>query len=292
MRTIEKLSIKCEGKTKVIWNTNVLGAVILEAKKKITAFNDPSKTQEFESKAILATNTTCRIFELLQKSGIPVAYRQQISDTEFLADDCEMIALEVIARRYAFGSYLNRKPEFRRDGIIPRRFHCLVIEFFLKTTEGELILKDGTKAITGLSTEEDDPFINDHNENIWELYHPKKPKSDKSSNLKRGICFDKILKDRSDVEKIEKITREVFLILESAFLQQNMHYIDFKIEFGYNIGGDLVVSDVIDSDSGRLRDFDWKDFSKQSFRDGESLDEVERKYTFVSDLVNRFCLPK
>jgi len=54
--------------------------------------------------------------------------------------------------------------------------------------------------------------------------------------------------------------------------------------------GRLVVADVIDNDSWRLRNSDWKDISKQSFRDGESLDEVQDKYKLVSGLLNRKLL--
>jgi phosphoribosylaminoimidazole carboxylase PurE protein len=49
-----------------------------------------------------------------------------------------------------------------------------------------------------------------------------------------------------------------------------------------------VVSDVIDNDSWRLRNSQWKEFSKQAFRDGETLNEVESNYVFVADLVKDF----
>lgn len=94
-----------EGKTKRIWShEDNPKMVVIESKSKITAFDDPSKTQEFEAKAKYATNTTCRVFELLKKAGIPVAFEKQLGETEFLAPRCTMIPLEVIARRYAVGS--------------------------------------------------------------------------------------------------------------------------------------------------------------------------------------------
>lgn len=66
-------------------------------------------------------------------------------------------------------------------------------------------------------------------------------------------------------------------------------YIDFKIECGFDREtGDLLVADVIDSDSGRLR-FGDVDMSKQSYRDGlASLPEIKKKFDDVAALTDRF----
>jgi phosphoribosylcarboxyaminoimidazole (NCAIR) mutase len=77
--------------------------------------------------------TTCNMFEFLEQTGIPT----QLSKTK-----TETILLEVSARRYATGSYLNRHPEFRKaEGELPHRFHRLCIEMMpLEGTElGKLL---------------------------------------------------------------------------------------------------------------------------------------------------------
>ena len=80
-----------------------------------------------------------------------------------------------------------------------------------------------------------------------------------------------------------------FEVIEEAWKQHGGVYIDFKIECGFDREtGDLLVADVIDSDSGRLR-FGDVDMSKQSYRDGTAtLPEIKKKFDDVAALTDRF----
>ena len=49
-----------------------------------------------------------------------------------------------------------------------------------------------------------------------------------------------------------------------------------------------MIDDVIDNDSWRLKDPNFGEVSKQEFRVGKPLDEIEAKYGHVADLVNQF----
>lgn len=296
----EKGSLCNEGKTKRIMpyknNPNI---VIVKNKNAITAFDDPKFTKEFETKAIHATTTTCRVFELLRKAGIPVAYQRHFSPIEFLAEKCVMIPLEVVARRFAppESSYLQRRPDLTpKENETPHRFHRLVIEFFLKTTEGKLIIPERGEIVTGLNTKkgEEDPFIINPYEEEWHLFHSKKPSWDSESNLKRSVSAVKVLGDdfKEKIENMEDILRKVFLVIEGTWNTMGLRFIDLKIEFGITADGRLVVSDVIDNDSWRLRDANWKELSKEAFRQGEDLSEVERKYGIVSSLISQIRIPK
>jgi len=294
----KKGSLCNEGKTKKIWDLiGTDGVVIVENQKAITAFDNPDFTKEFETKAIHSTNTTCRVFELMQKANIPMAYIDQISPTEFLAEKCTMIPLEVVARRFAVGSYLKRHPELSTGkNKMPHRFHQLVIEFFLKTTNGKLMIPEHGTTLEGLDPKngEEDPFISNPHEKGWHLSHPKKPSWDPDVSLEKTISAKRVLGNdfEAKIKDMEKILRKVFLILEGAWNTMGLRLIDMKIEFGITSNNELVVSDVIDNDSWRLRDADWQELSKESFRQGEELSEVEKKYGIVSSLVSQIRIPK
>ena len=288
-----------KGKTKYI--LEVPGdptAVDLEAKPDITAFDNPDYTKQFETKAGYATMTTCRVFELLRDAGIPVAYREQVSPNRFRADKCQMVMLEVVARRYAVGSYLKRHPELKQDP--PFRFSGLKVEVFLKTTEGGYTDRLGVREELDLDAEagEEDPLIVDPHAEHWQLVHSKKPAWGGEFGL--GVVQPKsVVDDTRDedgkivmIKDMITITRRVFLVLEKAWAMMGYRHIDFKIEFGLTADGRLVVADVIDNDSWRVLNKLWEDFSKQAFRDGESLDEVERKYGIVANLLQQFRVPE
>jgi phosphoribosylaminoimidazole-succinocarboxamide synthase len=263
---------------------------VIRNKPDITAFDDPSFTKQFEAKARFATTTTCRVFELLQRSGIPVAYERQFSETEFLARRLQMIALEVVDRRYAVGSYLSRHPELARPkGETPFKFHPVLGEAFLKTTGGKVTTLSGGVIDFELDAKkgEEDPFIINPLDSVWKLFHPKKVGTDPEADLKKSIVASGVLKHSRHMQMILTIAAGAFVVLEGAFDHLGYKLIDWKIEFGYNANGDPVIGDVIDNDSWRLRTKDWEELSKQAFRDGEDLSEVERKYGVVADLVSR-----
>ena len=323
-----------EGKTKIIWPVEGDGQlVIMEAKDSTTADNDPNKTRQIASKGACATRTTSRVFELLQEAGIPTAYVRQLSDTEILAKNCKMIPLEVIIRRYADGSSLERSPHFKNEGD-KLRFHRLVFELFLKTDKGKLgeidlgeldlrhylptkkedlirclnakktlkSIQEKRPEITDLmqlNKEElveeaikiiDDPWIeNPYNISCWTLRHPKKPTWE-ILHLTR-VDGTSIIDD-DKLQKMEALTRKTFLLLEGAWKTLGYRLVDFKIEFGIDVEGNLVVADVIDNDSWRLRTADWEEISKQTFRDNHPLKDVQENYAHVAAMVEQFRIPK
>ncbi len=288
MDELKKGTLLNEGKTKKIFAVEGNPTrVIVEYKNAITAFDDPSFTQEFATKAKYSNTTTSRAFELLNAAGVPTSYVRQLNDTDFLALSCQMIPLEVVARRYAFGSYLKRMPEFAvAEGQPPHRFDPPVVEFFLKTTKGGLSDNEGNVLVEGLDPlkGEEDPFIENPKESQWRLMHPKTPGADQAASLNRTIDASRVL-GPATIEEMEAATVQTLLTLEAFFAKHDFKLIDFKIEFGLTTDNKVVVSDVIDNDSWRLRDQNWKDVSKQSFRDGEAMSSIEDKYAQVAALM-------
>ena len=288
-REIQRGELINEGKTKKIYEvTGDAKHAIVEYKNAITAFDDPSFTKEFATKAKYSNITTSRVFELLQKAGIPVAFVQQLSDTEFVADKCTMIPLEVVVRRYAVGSYLKRHPEFFvPDGRPPHRFETPIVEFFLKTTHGGLKDAKGGVIVEGLDPKqgEEDPFIPNPDDATWRLAHPKKPDPEGEALLGRTVDAKRVL-GNAKIEEMRSAIVKALLALEVFFAKHDFKLIDFKIEFGITDDGRVLIADVIDNDSWRLRDKNWNDVSKQSFRDGEEMSKIENKYALVATLLN------
>jgi len=91
------------------------------------------------------------------------------------------------------------------------------------------------------------------------------------------------------IGNLRSLTISAFEVIEEAWNHHGGVYIDFKIECGFDREtGALLVADVIDSDSGRLR-FGDVDMSKQSYRDGTAtLPEIKKKFDEVAALTDRF----
>ncbi len=246
--------------------------------------DDASLTKNLEGKSKFATNTTCNVFELLEKAGIPTAYIWRIENgpESFVAKKVKMIPLEVVCRRYATWSYLKRMPHLiKNDGTL-HRFEYLKFELFLKTSNGSLVV-DGNEVIKWLQV--DDPLIENLYDEKWNIVHPKQMNYEKSEVLEI-IDSKKVLWNIS-VKDIVETTRKTFLVLEAAWaINYWFKLIDFKIEFGIDQEWNLVVADVIDNDSWRLYTNENKDVSKENFRQNMSLDKVRQWYELVSLLSN------
>ncbi len=304
----EKTTLLIAGKTKEIWNTEESDLVYVVNKDDITKNDDASQTQIMKGKADSATTTTCEIFKLLHDAGIPTSFVSQTTPTSFYAKKCQMIPLEVIARRSAVGSYLKRNPHLKKAGKTPHRFHSLEFEMFLKTKDGKLTSESGSDIISNIcdsngKTVDDPLIINPRGEGgAWGLAHPKKPEWTEETNLTCNKEFPRVeYKEilpkgyeslNAFVDRIEELTRKTFLVLEGAWAQLGCRLIDFKIEFGINSSGDIVISDVIDNDSWRLKDKDWNELSKENFRQGETLFRVQEDYQLVAELSKHLHIPK
>ena len=278
-----------EGKTKIIETVADPNLVRIVTKDSLTA-NDAAIQADLPV-AEDKTAQTCSVFHLLEKNNIPVAYVIRNDSTSFIAEKCKMLPIECVIRRRPFGSYLKRHPEMKYGE--QKIFRPPLTEFFHKfaIVGNEMISEDKARELylrNGEWTETvyTDPLI-ESTENSWLLFPPKQPRYDMQP-LKH-------IRPEVDSETLEHIRNDLmipcFETIEKAWKKFNVDLIDMKIEVGYQTEDNkIVIADVIDNDSWRI----WPNgdskqrLDKQSFRDGEALTVVQKKYRIVTEYTKNF----
>ncbi len=273
-------ALLAEGKTKKIHEVaGKADLVALVSKDDITA-GDGAKHDVIPEKGRYANETTCNVFRLLKTCGLPVAFEQQESATSFVAPKCRMLPYEVVSRREAHGSYLKRYPHMAKGQLFPQ----LIVEFFLKTKDRKW--KDRPLAC-------DDPLlIYSEGDAQIRLFNPAKPLQGQEPFLSLSPAEVFSEKDEWKVfPEMQRLARHAFLVLEKAWQLQGRTLADFKVEFGFDTKGRLLLADVIDNDSWRVLE-NGAYIDKQVYREGGALDEVMEKYRLVAEITRGFVLPR
>lgn len=267
--------VVAEGKTKIVEDAGN-GEVFVRSKDDITA-GDGAKHDLLDGKAAASTRTTGNVFRLLERNGVPTHFVNRVDDVTFRARDVKMIPLELVARRYATGSFRDRFPDLADGAVLEE----LVFEIFEKDDANH------------------DPLLEfDFDAGVLRRHVPNNKAAEAiGPHVKAGdlISEEPLGESRyADVSPeliahLRSHTSSGFEVIEEAWKQQGGVYVDFKIECGFDREtGELLVADVIDSDSGRLR-FGEIDMSKQSYRDGTAtLPEIKKKFDEVAAFTDRF----
>lgn len=119
------------GKTKVLYEVPGQPAQLVVAQTDQISAGDGARRHVIAGKGRLAAQTTARIFRLLNLCGLPTHYLnggEDDDDNEMVVRRCNMIALEVVTRGVAAGSFVKRNPAAARGALLVPR----VVEFFLK----------------------------------------------------------------------------------------------------------------------------------------------------------------
>ena len=124
-------SLLVEGKTKIIENTNDQNIIRIVTKDFLTG-GDAAKKEEIKDIGMHKTKQTSNVFSMLTHAGIATSFIEQDSPNSLLSYNCNMLSLEFVVRRYAWGSYLSRNNQFSKDIVNPHRFENLVWEIFHK----------------------------------------------------------------------------------------------------------------------------------------------------------------
>lgn len=292
-----------EGKTKRIHRTGKPGEILMETKDELTG-GDAAKRERIEGIAAHKTRQAANVFALLNAKGIPTAFIRQEGATGLVCQECDMLPLELVMRRFAWGSCLKRHPEITSTETKPFRFDKVRTELYHKHAvvmpphvpkpvqmeEGaarERYLKDGAWA-AGVYT---DPFLRVEG-GLWTLHPAKEPVRPDKALLEIAPMMSPADLDHL----VGKLMIPVFEALEQAWAgvltsDGPVALADIKIEAGRRKSdGRLVVADVIDNDSWRI----WpgadprRQLDKQCFRDGHPLTEVAGKYEMVARLTDGF----
>ena len=89
-----------------------------------------------------------------------------------------------------------------------------------------------------------------------------------------------LVKSESDLEALRRLGREINTTLKSFFMQRNLILVDFKVEFGVDQEGTILLADEISPDSCRFWDATTKEkLDKDRFRQG--LGDVKVAYEEV-----------
>jgi phosphoribosylaminoimidazole-succinocarboxamide synthase/phosphoribosylcarboxyaminoimidazole (NCAIR) mutase len=273
-------TLVAEGKTKKIVRINGQSDLVAVISKDDITAGDGAKHDIIPDKGRLATATTCNVFRLLKTCGIPVAFEEQDSPTSFIAPPCTMLPYEVVARREAHGSALKRSPHLVKGQLFPK----LLVEFYLKTKD---------KSWKGKPLVADDPLMQyEDGSSEIRLFNPAKSiyGSEPFLVLKTAEVFSQP-DEWKHFPEMRRIARQAFLVLEKAWALEGGRLVDFKVEFGFDPKGRLLLADVIDNDSWRVLE-NGAYIDKQVYRDGGALDTVAAKYRQVADITSHFRIPQ
>ncbi|WP_304509339.1 phosphoribosylaminoimidazolesuccinocarboxamide synthase [Anaerotignum sp.] len=126
---MEKTVQMYEGKAKKVYATNDENFCIVSYKDDATAFNGLKKGT-IMGKGAINNRVTNHLMKLLEKSGIPTHFVEELSDRETVVKKVSIVPLEVIVRNIAAGSLAKRLG--LEEGT---RMKSTVLEFCYKNDE-------------------------------------------------------------------------------------------------------------------------------------------------------------
>jgi len=239
-----------EGKTKQVYDVPTLPGHCLLLSKDRITAGDGVKSHSLKGKAAISNKTNAKVFEILNSVGVKTAFVKLANENAFIAKKCEMIPIEWVTRRLATGSFVRRNPG------VPEGYR-----FF--PPKHETFFKD------------------DANHD---------PQWSKEQIISAKFTLNGRVIGPVEVDLMESASILIFEVLEKAWAYKGCALIDMKIEFGIDADGNILLADIIDSDSWRL----WPAGDKRLMVDKEvyrqlktvtdsDLDTVKRNFEWVAE---------
>jgi len=117
---------------------------------------------------------------------------------------------------------------------------------------------------------------------LVEFYYKDDELGDPLLNDEHCLLLD--IASESELEELKRLGREINVILKSFFLKRDLNLVDFKVEFGKDKEGNILLSDEISPDSCRFWDVNTNEkLDKDRFRQG--LGGVKMAYEEVLDRI-------
>ena len=114
---------------------------------------------------------------------------------------------------------------------------------------------------------------------LVEFYYKDDALNDPILNDEHCIMMD-LVKSESDLEELKRLGRDINSILKKFFEERRLNLVDFKVEFGVDTEGNILLADEISPDSCRLWDMDTNEkLDKDLFR--QNLGSVKVAYEEV-----------
>ncbi len=103
---------------------------------------------------------------------------------------------------------------------------------------------------------------------LVEFYYKNDELGDPLLNDEHCIILD-LVRNEGDLEELKRLGREINVILKSFFADKGLNLVDFKVEFGYDREGKIILADEISPDSCRFWDMaSGEKLDKDRFRQG------------------------
>lgn len=215
-----------EGKVKTVYQGVDPNEVLIHYHDKVTAGNGEKKTEYFDKGKINAQISSI-LFKKLNEKMINTHFISLDGPGLMRCKKVDIIPIEVVVRNVATGSIVRETTI--EEGV---SFKTPLVEFYLKDdSKGDPLLTTDRIAAMG--------FVS-----------PTKK-----------VGYKMVTKHCSNpVTLMDSYAREVNSVLKQIFSEIDIDLIDFKIEFGYDSNGKMLVADEISPDGCRL----WKKETAES----------------------------